>query len=299
MVERSQKEVWKLTPWLVLVLLLGNFILMAFSAKDITSGQRLIRVWGLTIADFVQSPVATVSSGITNYFRSIANLRSAQDENTQLKQQVEELQLEIKAKEGLTAENQRLKNLLDIKEQSKYKVLTARIIGRDPSLWFDSAVIDQGSLNGVKLNMPVVANGGLVGRVTAVSPLTAQIDLLTRDKSGLGAVIGEVGTSNALGVVVGTSKSGLLEMKYVPGTTDVQVGQAVFTTGQDGIYPAGLKVGDIVDARSYGSSQPFQILIKPAASLDSIQEVGVLLYEPPPTVPFDQKVSMPTKEKKK
>ena len=299
MVERSQKEVWKLTPWLVLVLLLGNFILMAFSAKDITSGQRLIRVWGLTVADFVQSPVATASSGLTNYFRSIANLRSAQDENTQLKQQVEELELELKAKEGLTAENERLKNLLDLKDQSKYKVLTARIIGRDPSIWFDSAVINQGSLNGVKLNMPVVANGGLVGRVTAVSPLTAQIDLLTRDKSGLGAVIGQVGTSNALGVVMGTSKNGLLEMKYVPGTTDVQVGQSVFTTGQDGIYPAGLKVGDIFDAKSYGSSQPYQILIKPAASLDSIQEVGVLLYEPPPSVPFDQKVSAPAKEKKK
>src|SRR3982751_6169035 len=131
MVERSQKEVWKLTPWLVLILLLGNFILMAFSAKDITSGQRLIRVWGLTVADFVQSPVSTVSGGVSNYFRSIANLRSAQGENDELKQEVEELKLEVKSKEGLTAENERLKNLLDLKEQSKYKVLTARIIGRD------------------------------------------------------------------------------------------------------------------------------------------------------------------------
>jgi len=298
MVERSQKEVWKLTPWLVLVLLLGNFVLMAFSAKDITSGQRMIRVWGLIVADFVQSPVSTVTSGVSNYFRSIANLRSAQDENSGLKQQVEELQLQLKSKEGLTAENDRLKALLGFKEQSKLTVLPARIIGRDPSLWFDSVVINQGSLNGVKLNMPVVANGGLVGRVTAVSPLTAQIDLLTRDKSGLGAVIGQVGTSNALGVVMGTSKNGLLEMKYVPGTTDVQVGQSVFTTGQDGIYPAGLKVGDIVDAKSYGSSQPYQILIQPAASLDSIQEVGVLLYEPPPSIPFEQKVANPAKPKK-
>jgi rod shape-determining protein MreC len=170
MVERSQKEVWKLTPWLVLVLLLGNFILMAFSAKDITSGQRLIRVWGLTISDFVQSPVTTVSSGISGYFGSIANLRSAQDENTLLKQQVEELKLKIASNEGLQAENDRLKALLDLKDESKYKVLTARIIGRDPSFWFDSVIINQGSLNGVKLNMPVVANGGLVGRVTAVVP---------------------------------------------------------------------------------------------------------------------------------
>jgi rod shape-determining protein MreC len=56
----------------------------------------------------------------------------------------------------------------------------------------------------VKLNMPIVTNGGLVGRVTAVSPLTAQVSLITKDKSGLGAVIGALGTSNGLGVVSGT-----------------------------------------------------------------------------------------------
>jgi rod shape-determining protein MreC len=298
MVERSQKEVWKLTPWLVLVLLLGNFILMAFSAKDITSGQRLIRVWGLTVADFVQSPVTTLSTAVSNYFSSIANLRSAQDENTVLKQQVEELELELKAKEGLTAENDRLKTLLDLKEQSKYKVLTARIIGRDPSIWFDSTVINRGSLDGVKINMPVVASGGLVGRVTAVSPLTAQVDLITRDKSGVGAVIGEITSSNALGVVAGSSKRDLLEMKYVAGSTDVQVGQSVFTTGQDGIYPAGLKVGDIVQIVSGSATTPHQIFIEPAAKLGSMQEVGVLLYEPPQKAPFDQTLAPKAKEKK-
>jgi rod shape-determining protein MreC len=298
MVERSQKEVWKLTPWLVLILLLGNFILMAFSAKDITSGQRLIRVWGLTIADFVQSPVTSVTAAVTNYFSSIANLRSAQDENTLLRQQVEELQLQVESAKGLTEENQRLKALLEFKEQSKWKVLPARIIGRDPSIWFDSSIINRGSLDGVKLNMPIVANGGLVGRVTAVSPLTSQVDLVTRDKSGLGAVIGEIGTSTALGVVTGTSKSDLLEMKYVAGTTDVQVGQPIFTTGQDGIYPPGIKVGDIVQIITGSATTPHQIFIRPAAGLGSMQEVGVLLYEPPSHEAFEQKITAPTKNKK-
>ena len=298
MVERSQKEVWKLTPWLVLILLLGNFILMAFDAKEITSGQRVIRAWTQTVADFVQSPVTTITAGVSNYFTSIANLRSAQDENGQLKQQVEELKLQLASQEGLTSENERLKALLDLKEQSKYKVLTARIIGRDPSIWFDSSIINRGSLDGVKLNMPVVANGGLVGRVTAVSPLTAQVDLITRDKSGLGAVIGEIGNSTALGVVTGTSKRDLLEMKYVAGTTDVQVGQAVFTTGQDGIYPPGIKIGDIVQIVSGSATTPHQIFIQPAAKLGSMQEVGVLLYEPPPPQPFEQKITTPPKAKK-
>jgi len=298
MVERSQKEVWKLTPWLVIVLLLGNFILMAFSAKDITSGQRLIRVWGLTVSDFVQSPVTTVSSGISGYFGSIANLRSAQGENEKLKQQVEELQLKVASNEGLATENDRLKALLNLKEQSKITVLPARIIGRDPSFWFDSVIVNQGSLNGVKLNMPVVANGGLVGRITAVGPLTSQVDLVTRDKSGLGAVIGEISSSNALGVVIGSSKRDVLEMKYVSGSTDVQVGQAVFTTGQDGIYPAGIKVGEIVQINSGSATTPHQIFIEPAANLDAIQEVGVLLYEPAAKPPFEQKLTTSPKDKK-
>jgi cell shape-determining protein MreC len=161
MVERSQKEVWKLTPWLVIALLLGNFILMAFDAK-VDGGQRVVRVWTLAAADFVQSPVTTVSAAVTNYFSSIANLRNAQDENTRLKQQVQELEVEVNQSKGLSDENQRLKSLLDLKEQNKYKVLSARVIGRDPSVWFDSAVVNRGSLDGVKLNMPVVANGGIV-----------------------------------------------------------------------------------------------------------------------------------------
>lgn len=297
MVERSQKEVWRLTPWLVIALLLGNFILMAFDAREITSGQRIIRVWTQTGADFVQSPVTTVTSAIANYFGSIASLRSAQDENSQLKQRIQELEVELKGKEDLTSENRRLIALLDLKEHSKYKVLTARIIGRDPSVWFDSSIINRGSLDGVKLNMPVVTNGGLVGRVTAVSPLTALVDLITRDKSGLGAVIGEISHSNALGVVSGSSKRDVLEMRYVPGGVEVQVGQMVYTTGQDGIYPAGLKVGEIVAVTPGSATTPHQIMIKPAAGLDSMKEVGVLLYEPPARSEFEQK--LPNVGKKK
>src|SRR5829696_3474526 len=299
MVERSQQEVWRMTPWLVIVLLLGNFMLMAFDAREITSGQRIIRVWSQAAADFVQSPVTSVTSGFSNYFSSISNLRSAQSENDILKQRVQELELDIKGKEDLTAENDRLRGLLNLKETSKYKVLTARIIGRDPSVWFDSSIINRGSLDGVKLNMPVITDGGLVGRVTAVGPLTAQFDLITRDKSGVGGVVGESGSSNVLGVVAGTSKSDLVEMKYVSGSAEVLPGQVVYTTGQDGIYPAGLKVGEIVEVRSGSATVPHQIFIRPSSGINSIKEVGVLLYEPPAKVEFDQKLPNALKDAKK
>ena len=162
MAERSQKEVWRLTPWLMIVLLLGNFMLMAFDAREIGTGQRMIRVWAQTMAHFVQAPVTTISTAVTGYFQSIVNLRNAQDENSVLQQRVQELEVELKQSEDLEAENERLRSLLQLKEQSSYKILPAKIIGRDASLWFDSLIINRGSLDGVQLNMPIVTNGGLV-----------------------------------------------------------------------------------------------------------------------------------------
>lgn len=296
MVERSQKEVWKITPWVMLLLLLGNFVLMAFDAREANSQQRVIRVWTQTTADFVQSPVTFVSSAVTNYFSSISSMRTAQSENDVLKQRIQELEVEVQNNKSLTFENERLKSLLQLKEETAYKFLPAQIIGRDTSVWFDTSIINRGSLDGVKLNMPIVTNGGLVGRVTAVSPLTAQVSLITKDKSGLGAVIGALGTSNALGVVSGSGKTETLEMGYVPGSVEVKVGENVYTTGQDGIYPAGLKLGEVSEVRAGSASEALKIYIQPSAKLSSMQEVAVLLYEPPPRPEFDK--SLPNAKKK-
>ena len=298
MVERSQKEVWRLTPWLMIALLLGNFVLMAYDAKT-TSQERVIRVWTQAVANFVQSPVTSVTSSVTNYFQSISNLRTAQSENDVLKQRVQELEVEVQKKEELTKENERLKTLLELKTESKYKILPAQIIGRDPSLWFDSAIINRGSLDGVKLNMPIVNNGGLIGRVIAVSPITAQINLVTKDKSGLGGVIGELATSNAIGVVSGNGKKELLEMGYIPGTVEVQVGELVYTSGQDGIYPAGLKLGEVAEVRPGSATVPQQIFIRPSAKLYSMQEVAVLLYEPPSKPEYEKTLPNAVKDDKK
>ena len=263
---------------------------MAFDAR-VDGGHRVIRVWMQTVADFVQPPVTTLSASVNKYFNSISTLRSAQDENSELKQRIQELEVELKGTQDLASENERLRSLLGLREESKFSVLPARVIGRDPSVWFDSAIVDRGTLDGVKLNMPVVSDGGIVGRVTAVGPLTSQIDLVTRDKSGLGAIVGEVGESNSLGVIRGTSERDLLELRYVAGSVEVKEGQIVYTTGQDGIYPAGLKVGEVVEVRSGSATTPHQILVRPSARLGSMQEVGIMLYEPPAKQEFEQKLT--------
>lgn len=278
--ERSQKEVWRLTPWLMIVLLLGNFVMMAYDARA-ENQDRVLRVWTQALARFVQSPVSYASSAVSGFYNSLAGMRAAQSENDLLKQRVQELEVRAQQSRILEDENGRLRELLDLKESSEYKVLPAQVIGRDASVWFDTAIINRGSIDGVRLNMPVVVNGGLVGRVTAVSPLTAQIDLITRDKSGLGAIVGELGDSNALGVVRGTGESNILEMKYVPGYVDVKQGDMIYTTGLDRIYPPGLKIGEIIEVQSGSATVPHQIRIKPSSQISGMQEVAVLLYTAP------------------
>lgn len=299
MLERSQKEVWKITPWVMVALLLGNFVLMAYDARQAgTNGtkQRVIRVWAQTVADFVQSPVTVIGSAVTGYVQSISSLRAAQSERDKLEKRVDKLQLDLQNTRSLADENRRLKSLLELKQKSKYNVLPAQVIGRDASAWFDTSIINRGSLDGVKLNMAVVTSGGLVGRITAVSPLTAQVDLITRDKSGVGAVIGELDSSNTLGVITGSGKREMLEMGYVPGSVEVEIGEMVYTTGQDGIYPPGLKLGEIAEIRAGSATVPQQIFVKPSAGLSAMQEVGVLLYEPPPRPKYEESLPNAVKE---
>ena len=271
----------------MLALLLGNFVLMAFDARA-ENRERVVRVWIQAGANFVQSPVTYASSAVTGFFDSLVNLRSAQTENDVLKQRVQELEVEVQKTKQITDENVRLRDLLELKKQEEYKILTAQIIGRDTSAWFDTAIIDRGSLDGVKLNMPIVVNGGLVGRVTAVSPLTAQIDLITRDKAALGAIVGEIGESNALGVVRGEGEKEQLKMDYVPGYMEIKKGNVVYTTGQGGVYPPGLRVGEIVEVRSGSATVPHQIFIRPSAKISSMQEVAVLLYTAPELPKYEE-----------
>lgn len=280
MVERSQKDVWRLTPWVLVALLLVNFVFMAYNAR--TDDQIVVRSWAQALANFVQSPVSSIKSAVSGFFESFANMRTAVSENDLLRERVLQLETEARETQNLTAENERLKALLDFKDVSKYRILPGRVIARDPSTWFDMATINRGSLDGVKLNMPVVTNEGLAGRVVAVSPITAQFILLPDEKTAAAAVIGEIGSSNALGVVRGTGEKGVLEMRYVPGYEKVEVGDTVFTSGQDGIFPAGLKIGEIVEVRSGSATVPHVIYIRPSVRMSALTEVAVLLYQAPP-----------------
>ena len=299
MVSRSQREIRQRAPFLLMALLFGNLVLMSVDARDDVIKQRLIRVWAQAAAAPFQRITSGAGGAGLGVFQKIFAVRNAVSENELLKQRVEQMETELRQSRIALGENERLKGLLDLKENSQYGVVTARVIGRDPSVWFDTVIINRGRMSGIENNMPVVTPGGIVGRVVATSPWTAQVMLITDEKAAAGAIVGQLGASNALGSVRGLGKNGLVEMRYVSGLETVNKGDYVVTTGQDGIYPPGLNVGEVVEVKQGSATAPHVIYIKPSAHLNSLDEVAVLLYQPPARVAPDQSLPNVDKEKRR
>ena len=295
---RTQKEIRQRAPIWLGILLLTNLIVMTLDARDNVTRQRLLRVWVQALASPAQSLTSGASGATGNFVKQIVNFRHSATENESLKQQLATAQLQLRNAEQAAAENERLKALLNLKQQTGYDQVTARVIARDSSTWFNTITINQGSSSGVALNMPVVTGTGIVGRVISLSPWTAQVMMITDEKAAAGAIVGQLGGSGALGPVRGMGASGLIEMRYVSGLEPVAVGNYILTTGQDGIYPPGLTVGEVVQVKSGTATQAHEILIRPGAKLDQLEEVAVLLYHPPQRPAPDQTLPNVDKAKK-
>ena len=295
---RTQREIRQRAPWWLFGLLALNFALMSYDARDAETKQRKIR----SIAQTIMYPVQRGASGAFNwvggFFGNIGELRRASSENGQLRQQVEQMQTELRDTREKAARAERLEQMFQLTTTAEYKSVVAQVIARDPSMWFDSIIIDKGRMAGIEVNMPVVAPGGIVGRVVSTSPLSAQVMLLTDEKSGAGAVVGQLnGQSSAFGAIKGMGESGLLEMRYVSELEKVQAGDSVITTGQDAIYPPGYKIGDVVEVKTANGTQSQTIHVRPSAGLDRLKEVAVLVYRAPQKIEPDQ--SLPNVDKKR
>src|SRR5215813_10739212 len=226
---RTQREIRQRAPWWLFGLLALNFALMTYDARDADTKQRKIRSIAQTAMYPVQRGVTGAVNWVGGFFGNFGELRRASVENEQLHKQVDQMQAELRQTRERAAQADRLQQLFQVSTTSESKTVVAQVIGRDPSIWFDSVTINKGRLAGVGVNMPVITPGGIVGRIVSTSPMSSQVILITDEKSGAGAVVGQLGQSNALGSIKGLGESGLLDMKYVSGLEKVQVGDPVMT----------------------------------------------------------------------
>lgn len=247
-----------------------------FLAIQIRRGQqvRLIRVWAIESVSPLGRGAAWSVDGIRGLWNNYVALRHMREENDQLRKQMGTLEIRNEQLESRAAEADRLANLLGFRDQhAEVQMLAARVIGATPDPASHMVLIDRGTRDGVRRDMGIITPEGVVGKVLAVYPDTSQVLLLSDKESGVGALLG---TSRAQGPVRGTGDP-LLDLEYVGNDTKVQPGDLVLTSGEDRIFPKDLPVGTVVEVHP-DHKGPFQtILVKPAAQLDGLEEVLVLL----------------------
>ena len=192
---------------------------------------------------------------------------------------------QVQRLEILEAENQYLRKLLETKRLLGARVQPATILysARDP---FNRRVIlDRGSDQGVIEGQPVVDDQGVVGQVTRVGADYAEVTLLTDRNQSIPAQV----VRNGLRTVVFGTGDGRLEMRYMSSNADVQVGDWIVTSGIDGIYPRGLRVGKVESLESDPNGIFSKFILTPAAGMGRYGEV--LLLEPV-TLPSDRPASL-------
>ncbi len=173
----------------------------------------------------------------------------------------------------LEAENARLRALLELRPSIQVKSLSAEVLYEAPDPYSRKVFLDRGSLNGVALGSPVVNEAGVLGQVTRLYPLNAEVSLLT-DKDAAIPVLNT--RTQQRSAAFGTALGGGMELRFIASNADVKEGDLLTTSGVDGVYPAGLPVAKVRSVDRKGESGFARILLTPAANPDSVRHVLVL-----------------------
>jgi rod shape-determining protein MreC len=169
-------------------------------------------------------------------------------------------------------ENARLRRLLSMREALLPESIAASVVTSILDGQTCMMIVDRGSSDSVRRDLPVVAWGGAVGKVIATGSGYAKVQLLTDPNSGVAAVVQR---SRAQGIAVGRAEAAL-DLIYVPLYSDVMHGDRVVTSGLDGIFPVGLGIGR-VSAISEEPGAAQTIRLEPELDYGSVEEVLILL----------------------
>ena len=185
--------------------------------------------------------VSAIQNSIGNTWAHYVALQEVWEENQRLREEVQRLQGEQNQLREQAILAREFQELSLYQATAPMTTIPARIIGRNVSNWYQAIVIDKGESDGIRGEMGVITNAGVVGRVIRVNQTTSIVLLLSDPNV---AITGMIQTSRDEGIIQGTPQ-GNIHMKYLPPLSPVQVGDAVVTSGLTDDFPRGLHIGHI------------------------------------------------------
>ncbi len=245
---------WRNRPLVVTVIttIILLVLLILTAGKNNMSGTESIAG---SILSPVQSALYSATDAISNFFSRVFASGDLQTENAELKARVAELEGQLQDYENIKAENKRLAALLnfDTTDQN-FEMVTARVIFNGDGVWFNTMVLNKGMADGIEIDMPVVNGDGLVGRVVDVGANWCRVMTIIDSMSGVSAIVERTRDN---GILTGTISTGseseaVLNLSYLPLDADLIPGDTVITSGLEGVFPKGIRIGKVTEVSRGG-----------------------------------------------
>jgi rod shape-determining protein MreC len=263
--------------------LFGGIILLAWAFSLFTAGQAprvspgpLAKIL-LALVSYPGRTITYTLEGLAGIGRNYFLLVGVEAENQKLKKNLLELEASRFQCRETQAENLRLKTLLQYSLANTYTVVPAQVIGRNQNSGYFSLTLNQGQRAGLRPGLPVATSQGLVGRISEVGFQESKVILLTDRNSAVPIVMER---TRSQGIARGTG-DGKLEIRYLSRLEDVGVGDLALTSGLEGIYPKGIRVGQIQDVRRKNFGLFQDIWADPSVDFSRLEEVLVIFMEEP------------------
>lgn len=262
----------------LLLLILTAVTLLTLDARGSGSGAiSAVRSAARDVFAPIQGAATAVFEPVGNVLQGIVHYGDLEEENARLRE--ENAELRGQALRGGDAEQER-RALLDLQGLDfvgDIPTVPARVVNTTPSNFEDTIEIDRGTSHGVAVDMPVVASGGLVGRVVEVSSRRAVVLLVTDPAASVGVRL----SSGEVGVARGQAGRSDLNVVHVPPGTKVAKGEVAVTSGlQQSIFPPSIPVGKVSRVVNRAGALNLDITLRPLADLRRLTFVKVLQWSP-------------------
>jgi rod shape-determining protein MreC len=196
--------------------------------------------------------------------------------NEELRRQNQELRVQALQAAEIFRENDRLRELVGWQKQRPWKLKLGHVVSHDPANWWRTLNIALGSRDGLRENLPVLTPDGLVGRIAEVSLTRSKVVLLGDPNCKVPALVENEARDKGVIVNSGPLDRSFVKLTYLANNANLKPGQPVVTSDFSTIYPKGIPIGVIADARPVESGLYFEANVKLAARLNSLEEVFVL-----------------------
>jgi rod shape-determining protein MreC len=253
----------------LLLVIMAQLVLLAVDAK--VQGVPLIRVWAVTAVTPMARLLEGVRSGSTGFLHNYILLKDTNDENRRLKAELDRIKMENIALRNDLHTADRAKALQLFQARTPSKTVAATVIGTGTGANSRVVFVDRGSTAGIMRGMAVVTPDGIVGKVIAAYPVASQVLLIT-DPDFAAGVVGQKNAAHGTLKGQGTPQC---KVDYVPFEDKIEVGEMLFTSGDDRVFPRGFPVGVVKSVRD---AQPFkEVMVEPSGLQHGLQDVLILV----------------------